>query len=77
MRVIQRAVAEHNSKTGDNPTMLNLAKATKLPAARIREMLDNCAAANCLSIDALSRIDESSMDQVLTSYNQAASSHQS
>lgn len=69
MRVIQRAVTEHNAKTGGNPTMQDLAKATKLPAVRIRELLDNCAAANCLSIDALSRISESSLDQVLTSPN--------
>jgi RNA polymerase sigma factor (sigma-70 family) len=67
MRTIQRAVTEYNSKTGEHPTVQDLAKVTKLSITRIRDVLSNCDAAHCLSLDALSRFSDSSIDQVLTS----------
>ena len=66
LRLIQRTITAHNGKTGKNPTMQELAEATGLSAYRIGEMLDNAAISDCMSIDALSRISESSLDQVLT-----------
>lgn len=66
LRLIQRTITAHNGKTGKNPTMQELAEATGLSTYRIGEMLDNAAISDCMSIDALSRISESSLDQVLT-----------
>lgn len=67
MRTIQRAVVAHNAKTETHPTVQDLAKATKLSVARIQDVLSNCDAAHCLSLDALSRFSDNSIDQVLTS----------
>ena len=67
MRTIQQAVVAHNAKTETHPTVQDLAKATKLSVARIQDVLGNCDAAHCSSLDALFRFSDNSIDQVLTS----------
>ena len=69
MRTIQREISKHNSKTGENPPMADLVKTTKLAEVRIREVLDNYAAANCMSIDALSYITGNPLEEVLSTPN--------